>query len=717
MKPILIERTNDADVANKVNFCTDVIYHIITDRFFDGDPGNNPDPALMAAPFRKNGPVEKKYYGGDWQGIIDKIEDGYLTDMGVTALYISPPVENVFCSFLFGSEVNTSYHGYWARDFKKTNPFFGDFALFRRMVDTAHQHGMKVVFDFAPNHTSPASIDDPSYGENGRLYDNGRFIGGYSNDKNGYFLHNGGTSFDTYEHDVYKNLYDLASFNFIHPEIDTYMKEAIELWLDAGIDGIRMDAVKHVPFGWLKNFVSHITAHQSVFIFGEWFLKDGVVDNDNQLLANETGMSLLDFRFADRLREIFRVQPEKGTFRDLNKVIIDSEKEYECVHDQVIFIDNHDIERFHTKGARKRMMNLALVVLLTSRGVPCIYYGTEQYMTGNTEPANREPMTSFSRKTKAYRIIRKLSSMRKQNPALAYGQTKALLVEDDVFVFERSFASHVVLVAINTNPDVAVELDGLATSLPKGTYRDALSGMLRGDKLSVSKEGNIKQFILKPGAACVWQAEGQVEAPVIGHLAPKVVQPGAVITVSGRGLGQQPGTVYVGDAALDGSSIIGWSDSQVRFALPPQQIGHHPVRLETYGGGSCESANGVRILSGLQTVIRFIVDEAFVESGEQIYLLGNVTELGEWNAERAIGPFFNEVEYQYPTWYYDVSVPVGVPLEFRFVKKDEAHNASFEQISTRSLCVTETHPVIFRCTWDEAAESRVYDIIGDKSEA
>ncbi|KZE69210.1 hypothetical protein AWM68_02785 [Fictibacillus phosphorivorans] len=198
----------EAASFNKINYGQDVIYQIMTDRFSDGNAANNPTGNLFSSDCSNL----RKYCGGDWQGIINKINDGYLTNMGVTALWISQPVENVY-TVLNDAAGTTAYHGYWGRDFKKTNPYFGSMTDFQNLVNTAHAKGIKVIIDFAPNHTSPASEDTPSYMENGKLYDNGTLVGGYTNDTKGLFHHNKGTNFSSIEDGIYRNLYDLADFN------------------------------------------------------------------------------------------------------------------------------------------------------------------------------------------------------------------------------------------------------------------------------------------------------------------------------------------------------------------------------------------------------------------------------------------------------------------------------------------------------------------------
>lgn len=114
----------------------EVIYQVVVDRFSDGDPNNNFNVDL-----RK----EAAYHGGDWQGIINKLD--YLEDLGVTALWISPVVRNVEEDAGFAS-----YHGYWTQSFIDTNLHFGDLAALQRLVDACHRRGMKVILDVVTNH-------------------------------------------------------------------------------------------------------------------------------------------------------------------------------------------------------------------------------------------------------------------------------------------------------------------------------------------------------------------------------------------------------------------------------------------------------------------------------------------------------------------------------------------------------------------------------------
>ncbi|XMB29067.1 alpha-amylase family glycosyl hydrolase [Paenibacillus sp. BR2-3] len=658
-----VQAVPDTSVLNKVNFSTDVIYQIFTDRFKDGNTGNNPVGSLFSS-----GCTDlRKYCGGDWQGITDKINDGYFTGMGITALWISQPVENINAVLSYDFGDSTSYHGYWARDFKRTNPYFGNFTDFDNLIAAAHAKGIKVVIDFAPNHTSPAKETDATFGENGRLYDNGTLMGGYTNDTNAYFHHNGGTSFSNLEDGIYRNLFDLADINLQHSTIDTYMKAAIKLWLDKGIDGIRVDAVKHMPLGWQKNWVDYINNYKPVFVFGEWFLGTNEVDPANHDFANESGMSLLDFRFNQTVREVFK--DDADTMYGLDAMISGTNTDYHEVADQVTFIDNHDMSRFAT-GTNNRRVEQALALTLTSRGVPGIYYGTEQYVTGGTDPDNRKFMPSFSTTTTAYNVISKLAPLRKSNPAFAYGTTQERWINNDVYIYERKFGNNVGLVAINRNTSTEYNISGLVTALPGGTYSDVVTGLLNGNSISVSSTGAVTNFNLGAGEVGVWQYTAAAIAPVVGHVGPMMGVAGKEITIDGRGFGATKGTVYFGATSVTGTGITAWEDSQIKVKIPAVAAGMYDVKIRTSGAVDSNIYDKFEVLTAKQVVVRFVVKNANTVVGEKVYLAGNVHEIGNWDTAKAIGPMFNQVIWAYPNWYYDVSVPAGTTIQFKFIKKN-----------------------------------------------
>ncbi|MBL8511761.1 MAG: IPT/TIG domain-containing protein [Betaproteobacteria bacterium] len=669
-------------VSNTVDFTSDVIYQIVTDRFVDGNAANNP----TGTAFSSGCTQLKLYCGGDWQGVINKLNDGYLTGMGITAIWISVPVENITAVLNYSGVNSTSYHGYWPRDMKKANLAFGSMTDFTNLVNTAHSKGIKVIIDFVPNHSSPADPAVPGFAENGTLYDNGAFFGAYSNDPNNRFHHYGGTDFSTIENGAYKNLFDLADLDQQNSAVDGYLKAAIKVWLDTGIDGIRVDAVKHMPFGWQKNWMQTIYSHRPVFTFGEWFLGAGEVDPANHTFANESGMSLLDFRFGQTVRQVFRDRSK--TMTDLDAMLTGTATAYSEVIDQVTFIDNHDMDRFTQAGAPNRYTEQALALALTSRGVPAVYYGTEQYMVGNGDPNNRAKMASFNTTTTAYNTIKKLAALRKANPALAFGTTQERWINSDVYIFERKFNKNVVLVAINRSPSTAYSITGLFSNLPCAgasakVYSDELTGILGGGSITQNCNTSVTNFTLGANVVGVWSfkdpdSSAVAIVPELGHVGPMQGIANQEITLSGAHFGSTAGSVSFGATVVSGANITMWEDTLIKVKVPAITAGKYDIKVNR-GANSSTLYKNFEILTGPQVSVRFVVNNATTSPGENVYLIGSVQEIGKWLPVNAIGPSYNQIVYQYPTWYQDVSVPANTAISFKFIKKNYgAGNMSWE---------------------------------------
>lgn len=681
LTPYAYASTSDAEVENYASFSTDVIYQIVTDRFYNGDPYNDPTGSIF------NPSSNRFYHGGDWAGIIEKIEDGYLTDLGITAIWISAPVENIDVTDPADfSETWTSaaYHGYWAKDFFRTNPYFGTFSDFEDLIDVAHANDIKVVIDFAPNHTSTTSDysdtwNSTRYPMDGALYQDGTLLGTVHGDAtNNYFNHEGWISdWDSLESVTYETMLGLADLNQMNNTIDTYLKEAIELWLDLGVDGIRVDAVKHMPLGWQKNWVSSIYDHKPVFVFGEWFSGTTSPDSEMTLFANESGMSLLDFNLANSIRGA--VGDLSLNMHDIHNTVLSTGAAFNQVNNQVTFIDNHDMSRFMTLSSNTaHSVDTAFVIQLTQRGVPAIYYGTEQYSMGAGDPDNRADMPSFNKTTTAYKVISALSPLRKTNPALAYGTYQERWINNDVYVYERKFGNSVVLTAVNRNTSTGYNIYDLLTDLPSGTYSDVLNGELGGSSLTVNSAGEVPHYYLDAGVSAVWEyTDDTYTSPIIGNVDPLMSKPGNTISISGRGFGNVAGTVSFG---AHSATVLSWSDSLIKVTVPSVSAGTYSVTVTTASSITSSAFPNFKILSGEQTAVRFMVNDAYTSFGSNVYLVGNIPELGSWDPNKAIGPMFNNTPSiaMYPTWFFDVSVPKQTYIEYKFIKIDQFGNVTWE---------------------------------------
>ena len=486
---------------------SDVIYQVIVDRFYNGDKSND-DPQISKGLFDGTHQNWKLYWGGDIKGLTEKIP--YIKDMGVTVIWISPVVDNINKPAIYNNEINAPYHGYWARDFKRIEEHFGTWEDFDNFINTAHKNNLKVVLDFAPNHTSPAQEGNPDFAENGALYDDGQLLGTYSNDINKLFHHNGGiTNWNNLKDLQDKNLFDLADLDQSNPIVDKYLKDSIKLWFSHGIDGVRLDAAKHMPMDWVKSFADSIySIKKDAFLFGEYMLS-GPTDplyGYNIQFANTSGFTVLDFGLNNSIKDTF----EKGYgFDRLNDTIIETWNDYKEPYKLVTFIDNHDMPRFLSVNNDENKLHEAVAFIMTSRGIPTIYYGTEQYLHNDTnngnDPYNRPMMNSFNKETKAYKLIENLAKLRAHTPALQYGETTARYVSDNIYIYERSYGKDIVMVAINKGNETVVK--NVETFLKAKEYKDYLKGLLNGVNINVKKGKGInliEQIKLPKDSVSIW---------------------------------------------------------------------------------------------------------------------------------------------------------------------------------------------------------------------
>jgi len=461
-----------------IEFRQEIIYFLVVDRFFDGDPSNNEgsNPELFD-PERKDW---GKYWGGDLIGIIDKLD--YLKGMGVTAIWCTPLFEQV--EYQVGAG-RAAMHGYWTKDFKRLNPRYlapgEDVSLFKhgsqknvfdRLLDEIHKRSMKLILDIVCNHSNPPSSDGSQKGE---IYDDGVLLADFNDDKKGFYHHYGTV---TNWEDMWQvqncELEGLATFNENCNEYRAYIKSAIKLWLDRGVDALRVDTVKHMPVWFWQEFNADIRAHKpEVFIFGEWIWNtpENPISTD---FANHSGMTILDFALCLALRTGVAQGAGFGLVQD----VLNKDGAYNGATELVTFLDNHDMPRFQTLNGDPSILKIAFIVLMCTRGIPCIYYGTEQCLhddtNGGNDPYNRPMMTEFNTHSELYRISRLLSYARKKNTAIALGSQWPKVVTDNVYVFVRRYRTCRCFCAVNKG-DEHVTLENIDTEFPDGQYQCLLT--------------------------------------------------------------------------------------------------------------------------------------------------------------------------------------------------------------------------------------------------
>lgn len=670
------------------DFKKQVIYEIITDRFVDGDSTNN-NPSQSAGLYDSTQSNWQAYWGGDLAGIQSKM--AYLKGLGITAIWISPPVDGDNLN-TYGT-VNTpmaGYHGYWARDFQRIEEHFGDasnsWTAFDNMVTAAHQNGIKVIADVAANHTNPLDA-----GEYGSLYNNGTFMAAYNNDPNGLFHHNANISNFQDRYQVqYDTLENLADLNQEHPTIDSYLKSAFVQLQAHHVDGFRLDAVKHVTWGWEYSMANTVFSNAPSFFFGEWAMtntSDGLY-HDAYKFANKSGINLLDFPLNTAMRDVFA---NDNGFSEIDSTLSQENANFTWQTDQVTFLDSQDLSRLLTLNNNNNRLNEALAFQLTTRGIPVIYYGDEQYLhndtNGGTDPYNRPQMTSFATTTAAYKLIGALAGLRQRNDAIAYGTSGQRYITNDVYVYERRFYNNIVLVAINKNNSSSTTISTMNTALPAGTYKDFLGGLLSGVSLTVNSGsgGNnpTNTVVLPANSVSVWQVAGGEPGPSVGSIGPTVGQPGMVVTIAGDSFGSTTGSITINGTA---AAIQSWSNTSVTFTVPNVANGVYQAQLKSSAGVAANTIQFTVLTANLIPVTFTVNNATPTNTGDYIFLTGSTVELGQWGTtfDTAVGPLLDP---NYPNWFLNVSVPAGQTIQFKFVKIAANGAVTYENGSNHSYTV------------------------------
>ncbi|MCC5803029.1 alpha-amylase family glycosyl hydrolase [Rossellomorea vietnamensis] len=426
----------------------ETIYFLMVDRFNDGDTSNDKDV---------NTKDPKAYQGGDFQGIIDKLD--YIKDMGFTAIWLTPIFDNQ----------PMGYHGYWITDFYKTEEHFGSMKTFKKLVEEAHKRDMKVMLDFVVNHVGPEHpwVNDP--------------------EKEDWFHEKQPMNFNNEESLQNAWLYDLPDLNTENPEVKNYLFDAAKWWIkETDIDGYRLDTVRHVPQEFWDEFSDEVkSVKEDFYLLGE------VNDRDPEKIAayNGTGIDgFVNVPQAEEMRSVFQ-KPDTSMDRLFNFWKY-NETFYDNPYVMGTFIDNHDMERFTRMIVQEKLFpgtrwKLALTYMYTTPGIPIVYYGSEIAMDGGNDPDNRRFM-NFRADKELMDYISRLGEIRQEYPALTRGDITPIYNQDGMGIFKRTYKDQTIVIAINNTSEtqnVQLSKDDLADN-------HELKALISDDLVRSDKDGN-----------------------------------------------------------------------------------------------------------------------------------------------------------------------------------------------------------------------------------
>ena len=469
----------------------DVLYLLMPDRFAQGDVVAATDLEYNDAPDRTQPSTR---HGGNLKGIADRLD--YLDSLGITAIWSCPVLEN--------DMPGGSYHGYATTDYYRIDPRFGTNADWQELIAQAHKRGIKVVMDMIFNHSGsnhPWMKDMPS---------------------KDWYNHPEGNELTNFRlstiHDPYVSDYDLdhtvngwfvsamPDLNQKNPHLMKYLIQNSIWWIESSkINGIRMDTYPYADMQGMAQWAADVLREYPNFnIVGEcWYGNEAgpaFWQSGSKINPVETNLpTVMDFKYnIDREKMFFE---ETDPWNGLNHVYDHLALDYLYPDPQHIltFLDNHDTDRFlpempDSLGVWKQ----ALAFLLTSRGIPQLYYGTELLMNGTKKISDGyirldmpggfpgDKVDAFTREgrtdmqNEAWDYLSRLLQWRRgeANDVIAKGTLKHFMPQNGIYAYERRLGDKQVVVLLNGQSEPnTVTMERTVEILPYGkTMRDLVSG-------------------------------------------------------------------------------------------------------------------------------------------------------------------------------------------------------------------------------------------------
>ena len=455
---------------------------MLVDRFVDGDPSND-----VAVDRQAKG----AFHGGDLEGLTAHLDE--IASLGVTALWVNPLVKNID-GFVTGAGFpDWAYHGYWADDFGRLDPRFGQEADLRRLVEACHARGIRVLLDVVYNHAGYGShyLRDPAT----RGWLRSTELGGCGED------------------DLTQCVAGLPDWRTELPEVRDWLLAFHLSWARrSGVDGFRLDTLKHVShdFWQVHRRRTRADLGPGFFLLGE--LWGGDAENLDAYFAPDEIDAGFDFSFqGSALGYVLG----RGRTVAFDRYLRSREK-VRSGHYLAHFLSSHDVPgALYQLHGDKALFRLAAVLQFTVAGIPVVYYGEEVGRPGGAWPDNRSDMPwgdqdvlpgkGLPRDEGLRDFYRRLIAIRRAHRALSRGRHTGLATSGDPYVYLRRDPGTGDAVAVGLNRGAAPAAVAFA---PPPEWEGSLPVDLLGDGM-VSRDGDLVRLALPPRAAAILAASAR----------------------------------------------------------------------------------------------------------------------------------------------------------------------------------------------------------------
>ncbi|MFA5696800.1 MAG: glycoside hydrolase family 13 protein [Candidatus Izemoplasmatales bacterium] len=395
----------------------EIIYQLLVDRFLDGNSANNPANVKSVSEL----PDRNTYYGGDFEGIIQKLD--YIKSYGAKVIYLSP----VFKS--------PSYHKYDISDYYEIEAIYGGSTGLKKLVNYAHDAGMRIILDGVFNH---CSYQNPLFQDLLTHQQKSRYC-------NWFEPYSFPVSIEKGNYNNFANLVpEMPRFNTANPEVIEYLSESALYWTkELGIDGWRLDVADEVSSAFWCRFHDKLKAfNPDLLIIGEIWSYAGRWTLGNQL------DTVTNYKYRKWLLDFVANRIDSSTF--FAKIAGIKMLYKTPVHNYLInLIGSHDTERAYRTIGNQKDFFLALGATLLLDGIPLIYYGDEYGMDGGVDPTNRRAMDWFQTKTAEAKWVSEVALFRSTSTTLKKGIIQPLESPARILAFKRTFQNETLEIFVN----------------------------------------------------------------------------------------------------------------------------------------------------------------------------------------------------------------------------------------------------------------------------
>ncbi|MFH2203073.1 MAG: alpha amylase N-terminal ig-like domain-containing protein [Elusimicrobiota bacterium] len=461
-EPYIFDREK-APQLDAPNWVADaVFYQIFPERFFDGDPANNPQDVRPWS----DAPGLSNHFGGDLEGVRRKLP--YLNELGVSAIYFNP----VFAA--------PSNHKYDTADYRRIDPHFGDAGTFRRLAREARRAGIRTILDGVFNHSGDQFapfLDAVKNGKSSRYAD-------------WYTFRGFPVTQEPPNYECWWNFPHLPKLNTDTPKVAEYLLEVSGHWLKEGAAGWRLDVPNEVPHRFWKRFRGAVRrADPEAYIVGE------IWNDALPWLQGDEFDAVMNYTFRSAVLGYFA--QHKLDLDTFHRLLLEQRHRYprSSLPVQFNLLGSHDTARIGTlfTGANAQArLKLAVLFQLTYLGAPVIYYGDEVGLKGGKDPDCRRtfPWEPERQDLELLAHYKKLIGIRRALPELRRGEFHVLAIdrERDIYVFLRTFGADTALVALHRG-DGEVEL---VLQLPEPLAETDRLKDFYGDQLFTVEDGRLK---------------------------------------------------------------------------------------------------------------------------------------------------------------------------------------------------------------------------------